>query len=165
MVYLSIGSNQGDRYRILQEAVNEINLLIGKVVHASPIYVSEPIGFISDELFLNACLQVYTTKSPEETLTLIHEIEKKHGRIRLHDGNYYSRPLDIDILYYDDLLFHNAHLTIPHPKLHERLFVLKPLNDLASNLVDPSSKLRLSELLANCLDTSILSLYEKSLLI
>ncbi|MEN9440199.1 MAG: hypothetical protein RLZ33_275 [Bacteroidota bacterium] len=151
--YLSIGSNLGDRLHYLQFSVNELKSL-GSIEKISSIYETEAIGFETDNLFLNACLILQTRFSPEELLVKIHAIEAAAGRVRIADGKYHSRPLDIDIIFFNSDVFQSEKLTIPHPKYTERKFVLLPLNDLSENLTDPVSKTSIKTLINDCLDYS-----------
>ena len=151
--YLSIGSNLGNRLEFLQFAINELkkHATISKV---SKIYETEALGFVTDNLFLNACLEVESTTLPLDFLTIIHQIEFAAGRKRLNDGKYHSRPLDIDVIFCDKLILSTEKLVIPHPKYTERKFVLLPLNDLSKNLTDPVSKTSIKTLINDCLDHS-----------
>jgi deoxyguanosine kinase len=151
--YLSIGSNLGNRLGFLQFSINELSkhATIEKV---SNIYETEAIGFETDNLFLNACLLITSSFRPLDLLAIIHEIESSAGRVRLNDGCYHSRPLDIDIIYCDDLIFSSEKLTIPHPKYTERKFVLLPLHELSINFIDPLSKTPIKTLIENCCDNS-----------
>ena len=151
--YLSIGSNLGDRLNHLQFGVNELQPL-GLIEKISCIYETEAIGFETDNLFLNACLILRTRLSPEELLIKIHAIESAAGRVRIGDGKYHSRPLDIDIIFFNQDVFQSENLTIPQPKYAERKFVLLPLNDLSENLTDPVSKTSIKTLINDCLDLS-----------
>jgi len=151
--FLSIGSNLGDRLHYLQFGVNELKSL-GLIKKISCIYETEAIGFETDNLFLNACLIFQTHFSPEELLVKIHVIETAAGRVRIGDGKYHSRPLDIDVIFCDLDVFQSEKLTIPHPKYTERKFVLLPLNDLSENLTDPVSKKSIKTLINDCLDHS-----------
>jgi len=151
--YLSIGSNLGDRLHYLQFGVNELKSH-GSIEKFSCIYETEAIGFETDNLFLNACLIFKTNFTPEELLVKIHAIEASAGRVRIGDGKYHSRPLDIDIIFFNLDVFQSEKLTIPHPKYSERKFVLLPLNDLSENLTDPVSKIAIKTLIKDCLDHS-----------
>jgi deoxyguanosine kinase len=151
--YLSIGSNLGNRLDFLQFAINELqnHATISKV---SKVYETEALGFETDNLFLNACLQVESTILPFDLLKIIHQIEFLAGRQRFNDGKYHSRPLDIDIIFCDNLVIKTENLVIPHPKYTERKFVLLPLNDLSKNLTDPVSKIAIKSLIDDSLDHS-----------
>lgn len=136
--YLSIGSNLGDRLQHLRLAINEISSKIGKVVNVSHVYETEPVGFKSDNLFLNAILKVSTELQPDEELRQCKEIEKSHGRKqRQPDQGYADRPLDIDIIAYGNTSLSTERLTIPHPRLAERAFVLIPLAEIEKGLILP----------------------------
>ncbi len=162
-VYISLGSNLGDRYLNLQNAVSEISIHIGKILSVSPIYETEPIGFESTSLFLNACIQIATFKDSVQVLNLIQEIEKKAGRIKNHSPEYVSRIIDIDVIFYNQEIIETANLTIPHPRFYDRLFVLLPMNDLNTSFVDPKTRLTIKQLLDNCNDSSKLAKIKMSL--
>lgn len=163
--YLSLGSNLGDRFQILQQAVEKINESLGKVTQVSSIYETEPVGFSSTALFLNACILIETELNPLDLLKGINKIEHKFGRVRKPEGGYISRTLDIDILFYDTISIDNEDITIPHPRLEQRLFVLVPLCDIDENLFDPVSRSTVGDLLKKCQDTSQLSRFNLSLII
>ena len=139
-VFLSLGSNLGDKIAYLTNATLEIKKNIGDVLSCSPIYESEAIGFESPDNFYNICLEVSTSLEPESLLNQLHAIENSLGRTRNEDVRYSSRNIDIDILFYNDLIHLTDELIIPHPRYASRLFVLLPLNDLAPNYVDPVSR-------------------------
>lgn len=159
-VVLSLGSNLGDRYTTLQNAISTISSKIGKVTAESFIYESEALGFESKDRFLNMCVQVETKLAPLEILELINSIEKKNGRVRNSNIEYSSRSLDIDIIFYNDLILDLPKLKIPHPRYTERLFVLVPLNDITSDLLDQRTFLNVEQLLVNCQDKSVLTKYQ-----
>ena len=137
-VYISLGTNLGDKEQNLRMAVQQINERIGHVDALSAFYVTEPWGFESTNSFLNAALCVDTEFSPMEVLTVAQEIERHLGRaIKSVDGVYHDRLIDIDLLMYDDLVMQNEVLTLPHPHLAERLFVLEPLAEIAPQQIHP----------------------------
>lgn len=130
-VYLGLGTNLGDKENNLKTAVKEIDKRVGKVVSLSAFYVTEPWGFSSENSFLNAACSVETSLSPFEVLSVTQEIERELGRLKKSvGGNYSDRPIDIDILLYDDLHIDTPTLTIPHPLMYEREFVQKPLSEI-----------------------------------
>lgn len=130
-VYLSLGSNLGNREEYLRKAIVEIGKLVGEVVRQSTFYVTEPWGFESENLFANAAVCCITKYSPREVLMLTQGIERQMGRSKKSvDGNYSDRVIDIDILYYDDITVNYADLKIPHPHIHKREFVMKPLKEI-----------------------------------
>jgi len=152
-VFLGIGSNLGNRENNMQQAVEHISKRVGEVCMTSTIYETEPWGFQSDFAFLNMVIVVETHMSPKELLSEILYIESSLGRIR-NKVHYSSRIIDIDILLYDDVVLSEPDLTIPHPLLHERKFVLIPLCEISSELVHPVLKKTFRELLEECGDTS-----------
>jgi 2-amino-4-hydroxy-6-hydroxymethyldihydropteridine diphosphokinase len=152
ILFLLLGSNLGDKKKQLNKAQDLIREMIGPVTRHSSIYETEPCGFSSENTFLNRALKVSTFFSPEKVMMNIHEIEKTFGRERNQEP-YSSRTMDIDILFYDDLILISDTLKIPHPRLHDRKFVLVPLNEIAPRLIHPISGKTIKELLADCKDT------------
>ena len=130
-VYLSLGTNMGQRRRRIAKAVRLLSEQVGEVVRQSQLYETEPWGFVSKHKFINAAVCLTTTLSPHELLTVTQDIERQMGRRRKSvGGNYSDREIDIDILLYDDLHIDTPTLTIPHPLMYEREFVMKPLNEI-----------------------------------
>lgn len=129
-VYIAMGSNMGDKQGYLEMAVEELNRLpLAQVRKVSEFYVTPPYGVTDQEDFLNGCLELRTLLTPRELLDAIHEIEKQAGRERLvHWG---PRTLDLDIIFYDDLVLEEEDFCIPHVEMHKREFVLQPLHDIA----------------------------------
>ena len=158
MVYLSLGTNIGDKSRNLEIAVSEIERQIGKVVSQSAFLCTEPWGFESENSFLNACIGVDTTLSPIQLLNRCQKIEKEMGRreksgvVESKDGQkihvYHDRIIDIDILLYDELEIRNPRLTIPHPMMHLRRFVLEPLDQIAHEVKIPGTDMSVGEMLS-----------------
>lgn len=137
-VYLSLGTNLGDKEQNLRMAVDKINGQIGKVVSLSAFYVTAPWGFDSQNSFLNAACCVETSLSVWEVLDATQLIEQKIGRKNKSVGGVYAdRLIDIDILLYDDLIIDTDRLTLPHPLMTERDFVMKPLCEIASDVLHP----------------------------
>lgn len=130
--YLSLGSNLGNRKRMMREAIDMLAETVGEVDRISSQYETEPWGFSSPNMFLNMCVRVLTPLSPEQLLHATQLIEKRLGRTvkTSADGCYHDRVIDIDILTFDDLHIHTAELVLPHPHMHERDFVMKPLNEI-----------------------------------
>ena len=135
-VFLGLGTNLGDKRNNLLTAVTNIEEKIGKVTSLSSFYETEPWGFESENSFLNAALCVETSLDPATILHIIKEIEIEMGRTQKSVNKIYSdRPIDIDILLYDDLTMETDELTIPHPLMTERDFVMKPLMEIAEETV------------------------------
>lgn len=130
-VYLSLGTNLGDKEQNLKSAIQEITMRIGSVTAQSAFIETEPWGFESDNTFLNAAIKVETDRTPMQVLRITQKIERDLGRTsKSVNGIYHDRLIDIDILLYDDLSISTPSLTIPHPRMHERDFVLIPLKQI-----------------------------------
>ena len=147
-VFLSLGSNFGDRLSFLQQAANMFNSLEGtSIVMSSSFYETEPWCMKTENWFVNAVIQISTTLSPDELLEGCQKIEKKLGRVRVNpDGQYGDRTIDIDILFYDDKVISSENLIIPHRLLQRRAFVLVPMLEIAQDFVHPLFKKTISQL-------------------
>ena len=143
--YMGLGSNLGSTTTNLRLAVTALSRL-GTIAAVSPLYSTEPVGYADQNWFLNACVALQTDLSAEQLLTEIAKIEAALGRERTIPNG--PRKIDIDLLFYDDLLVYTADLTVPHPRLHERRFVLEPLAAIAPELVHPGLGKTIAELLA-----------------
>lgn len=131
IAYLSLGTNLGDKRKNIAEAIKNIGELVGDVVRQSALYETEPWGFRSDNRFVNAAVCVDTQLSPRRLLEVTQRIEREMGRTLKSDGGeYHDRIIDIDILLYGDLHIDEPDLKIPHPLMHERDFVMTPLNEI-----------------------------------
>ena len=131
-VYLGLGTNLGDKETNLRMAVEEIGKRVGEITSLSAFHASEPWGFESENSFLNAVCCVSTELTPIEVLHITQEIERELGRLKKSvNGIYSDRMIDIDILLYDDLHIQTPELTIPHPLMWERDFVMIPLREIA----------------------------------
>ncbi len=136
-LYLSLGSNLGDREDMLRRAIALIGERVGKVQRVSSFIETEPWGFQSEHPFLNAACLVLTTLSPLECLDATQQIERELGRrTKSSGGIYHDRPIDIDLLMYDDLQLSTPRLTLPHPHMHERDFVMIPLREILPTAVE-----------------------------
>ncbi len=121
----------GDRRQLLHTAINEIAERVGRVEAISSCIETEPVGFDSVHLFLNMAVRVTTELNPYELLKVLKQLERDLGRIRKsHDGVHYDRTIDIDILLYDNLEVNSEELQIPHPRMWERDFVMRPLKEI-----------------------------------
>ena len=133
MVYLALGSNIGDRRNALSEAIRRIDERVGRVDKVSSFMETEPWGFKSEFKFLNAVLSVQSMLSPIEILHITQNIEKEMGREKKSLGGiYHDRIIDIDLLMYDSLQLDTPELTLPHPHMKEREFVMIPLMEILS---------------------------------
>lgn len=132
-VYLSLGTNLGNRKRNIREAIEKIEELVGEVIRQSALYETKPWGFSSPNDFINACVLVITSLEPRQLLESLQRIEKEMGRMEKSvNGKYHDRIIDIDILLFDDLKINAPDLVIPHPLMEEREFVMKPLREILS---------------------------------
>jgi 2-amino-4-hydroxy-6-hydroxymethyldihydropteridine diphosphokinase len=147
LVYLCLGSNLGQREDNFRKAIILIEEKIGSIKARSAFHETFPWGYDSTNKFLNACIAVETTIRPQDCLLCLKDIERSLGRIKSANTGYSDRVIDIDILLYDDLVMESPDLTIPHPLMHERYFVLKPLSEIASDLVHPILKKNIRTLL------------------
>ena len=163
---LLLGCNENSRLLALTLAMDEIEKRIGRISHQSHFYESEPWGFDAATPFLNNAIAVETTLSPSELLHAIKEIEQMMGRDTSHSTNwrdpqrtYTSRPIDIDIILYDNEVVDTPELCVPHPRMHLRRFALMPLCDICPNVEHPVLKRSIKQLLDECSDTSSVELY------
>lgn len=133
-IYLGLGSNLGDKCLHLRTAINEIEKRIGHVECQSAFVETEPWGFESDNTFVNAVVRVDTALSPLDLLKETQTIEREMGRThKTVDGKYSDRIIDIDILLYGDAVINLPELVVPHPRMYERDFVMKPLEEVRSH--------------------------------
>lgn len=146
--YLSLGSNLGNKEENLHLAVQNIEKRIGRIISLSAFYATEPWGFSSINLFLNAALCMETSLSPQEVLQATQKIEHEMGRKHksLH-GIYNDRVIDIDLLLYEDLILNTPELKLPHPLMQERDFVMRPLAEIAPDIIHPVLKRTMQDLL------------------
>ena len=153
IVFLGLGSNLGNRKNIIEQAIQNIRTF-SEIIKVSPLYESSAWGFNSNNEFINMAIQISTELTAEQLIENILHIEKQLGREQKTTTSYQDRTIDIDILFYGDQILNSENLTIPHPKISERLFVLKPLNDISPNYIHPILNKTISELLAICDDES-----------
>lgn len=150
-LYLLLGGNLGDRTSYLAEACKHIASSVGSITHRSKLYETAAWGNTDQPSFLNQVLAVHTDLAPEQVLQKINAIEKELGRVRL--AHWGARVIDIDILFYDQLVLQSQRLSIPHPQLHLRRFTLMPLTEIAPDLKHPVLWKTVKELLEVCPDT------------
>ncbi len=131
IVYLGLGSNLGNKEQHITTAVKHLEQRVGKVRRLSSLLKTEPWGFTSPHSFVNAAVSIDTTLSPHEVLEATQQIERDMGRKQKSmNGEYHDRIIDIDILLYDDMEINEKDLTIPHPLMHQRDFVMIPLREI-----------------------------------
>ena len=157
-VFLQLGSNIGDRVCYLNQAKRYIAEEIGDVVSESRVYESSPWGVTNQDYYLNEVIEVYTLDHPNTVLKKILHIEKKIGRVRKRKWS--SRVIDIDIIFYASVIINNKNLIIPHEYMHERNFVLYPLNDIAADFVHPIIKNTVNKLMKECNDKNEIKIYK-----
>jgi 2-amino-4-hydroxy-6-hydroxymethyldihydropteridine diphosphokinase len=146
-VYISLGTNLGNKTQNLKTACDLISKNIGIIEQKSSIYETEPWGYDSFNNFLNQVIEVETELTPKILLQRLLLIEEKMGRKRLDVNNYQDRIIDLDILLYANLVINDAEIKIPHPKMHERKFMLEPLLEISKGLIHPILNKNVAELL------------------
>lgn len=164
IAYLSLGSNLGDRVGFIQQATSLLSADEKvKLVSTSSFYETEPWHFKTDNWFVNAVIIISTSYYPEELLKLCLRVESQLGRNRQEESGYNDRTIDIDILFYDDKIIdehgNGIELTIPHPHVHERAFVLVPLLEVAPAYVHPVLKKSISDIYDDIDDPEAVLLY------
>lgn len=150
-VYLCLGGNIGDTRNYLQNAVAMIGRRIGRIVSQSAVYQSEPWGFNAEQMFLNQVVVAETELEPHAVLELCLQIEAELGRTRSGNG-YEPRTIDIDIVFFGQQIISQPDLQVPHPLMHRRNFVLRPLCDVAADFVHPIFGLTVKQLADACRD-------------
>ena len=148
-VFISLGSNLGDKKENLLSAISFLKEQEQiKVIKISPFYKTEPVDYFDQDWFVNAVIEILTRLRPEELLSILKEIEKKlkQGKKEIRFG---PRIIDLDVIYYGNKVVSTKNLVIPHPRMHERYFVLKPLYDIETEIIHPVLKLKPDELLKN----------------
>lgn len=153
-VYISIGSNLGDKKANCDRALRRIvEKNVAEVITVSPYYRTEPVNYTDQDWFVNAAACIETDLAPVELLTALKETEQELGTVE-KTVRFGPRKIDLDILLYDDLIIKTERLCIPHERMHERVFVLKPLCDINAEILHPVLKRRIDELLEETDDTN-----------
>ena len=146
-VYIALGSNLGNREQNIRTALDKINDRIGEIKSCSSVYMTKPVGFVSENNFANAACHVETALLPLDVLRITQEIEIEMGRLaKSHNKQYSDRIIDIDILMYNNNIVDTPTLILPHPQMHERSFVLDPLSEIAGDLYHPTLNKTIEEL-------------------
>ncbi|WP_291856608.1 2-amino-4-hydroxy-6-hydroxymethyldihydropteridine diphosphokinase [Marinilabilia sp.] len=151
-VILLLGGNRGDTEQILRKAQILVEQHVGPVCSSSGLYKSPPWGFEDTQWFLNQVVFVETSFTVREVLARTQRIEQELGRKKKTTTHYEGRPVDIDILFYDEVIVSSPELTVPHPRLHLRRFTLVPLFELAPGMIHPVLKESITTLLETCPD-------------
>ena len=146
IAYLGLGTNIGNKRRNMITAAALLAERVGDILALSGFYETEPWGFASENFFLNAAVKLKTSFSPLELFQITQQIEKELGRVEKSNGVYHDRVIDIDILLYEDEVLQIPGLTLPHPLMHEREFVMDPLSEIAPFVVHPVLKERIIDL-------------------
>jgi deoxyguanosine kinase len=157
IVYLSLGSNLGDKINNLQTTINLIDSKVGDVLLISSVYKTKAEGFVGED-FLNCCVSLRTSMEPKILIKELINIESQNGRLRSNRNIYESRSIDIDILFYEDKIINQHNLTIPHPRMNDRDFVIKPLLDIAKSKIHPVLNRTISEIDLDLNDTEIIKI-------
>ncbi len=158
---LSLGTNQGNRDENLAKAINLIHTEVGTVIAVSSIYETEPWGFEAEQWFLNMALMVETDMHPFDLLYKTQAIERSLGRDKKTNSTqgYHSRTIDIDIIFFDQRVIKTPELSIPHPLMQKRNFVLKPVAEIAPYFYHPLLELPVIKLLQECEDSTRIRFY------
>ena len=157
IVFLQLGSNLGDRELLLKDAITEIEDRVGNILECSKVYESTPWRVEGQENYLNQILKVKTILLADDVLLTVLDIEKQLGRVRIEKWG--ERLIDIDIIFYNDSIIETPELCVPHKHLHERMFVLTPLHNIAPEMVHPKYNKTIEELLKICKDMDLVKEY------
>ena len=157
IVFLQLGSNLGDRELLLQDAIVAIEERVGGVIKRSKVYESTPWRVEGQANYLNQILKVETKLQAHDVLSVILDVEKNLGRVRIEKWG--ERLIDIDIIFFNDAIIETAQLCVPHKHMHERMFVLTPLHNIAPDMAHPKYNKTVEEILKQCTDTQLVKEY------
>ena len=160
-VYLSLGSNEGDRLNWIKQSISLLLIHCGKIITRSSVYETGAWGITQQPDFLNMVILIGTAQPPDQVLSTLLKIETALGRHRKEKWG--PRIIDLDILFYDQLVLNSNMLTIPHPLLEQRNFILIPLLEIAPGLIHPRLNKTIKELLTECNDDTLVKIYETQL--
>lgn len=147
LIGIGFGSNLGDGRRLIDAAINQLQHAGLRLKAMSSFHKTKPVGFRSENEFTNAVGVFYTALLPHELLKVLMETERLLGRERSASSGYTDRFIDMDILFYGEIILDDFELTIPHPRMHEREFVLQPLNEVLSEWIHPVKKQSIQDML------------------
>lgn len=162
IAYLSLGSNLGEKETMLETAIDQLTKRAGEIIARSDIYETEPWGVAGQPVYLNQVISMNTRLTPHGLLNMVRIIERQMGRIR-NRKSFQPRPIDIDILFYEQLVLQSRRLTIPHPLMHRRAFVLVPLMEIAPEMMHPLLERSIKDLYAENQDPLAVSRYHTEL--
>lgn len=146
-VFIALGSNLGNREENINKAIEVINSTVGKVIKQAKNIETEPVDMSNSNLFINTCIEVQTSLNVEYLLEELKNIEINLGRPANSKGKNESRTIDLDIIFYNQIVYYSENLTIPHPNYHKRDFVLVPMLELDNQFIDPKTKITLKQLI------------------
>ena len=153
LVFLQLGSNLGDREQLLQDAIDAIEDRVGVVIKKSQIYESTPWRAEGQKNYLNQILKVETNLQVYDVLSVILSVEQMLGRVRIEKWG--ERLIDIDIIFFNEVIIETPQLCVPHKYMHDRMFVLKPLHDIAPHMQHPKYNKTIEQLIKECTDTEL----------
>lgn len=151
-IILGLGTNLGDRFKNIELAYQLIEEKIGAITAKSKLYETAPWGVLDQPDFINSCISIESNLTPKECLKMISEIENEMGRIRYQKWG--ARLIDIDILFFGNEIINQEELSVPHPFIQERIFVIKPLEDIIETYIHPVLKESIKALSLKCTDNT-----------
>jgi 2-amino-4-hydroxy-6-hydroxymethyldihydropteridine diphosphokinase len=147
-----LGGNQGNIIETFRSVIAKLTEKLGSVTESSGYYESEPWGFESEQNFINQVVEIDCSIPATDVLKTTQSVEQEFGRVKKSGTGYSSRPIDIDILFFDNLIIDSSNLTIPHPRLHERMFTLLPLSEKWAEFMHPVKNRTIQQLQEECVD-------------